>query len=189
MSLTNLLRFAGFSTLLFVCAGITVAQGPVVDSNTTSSELEMSANVQTSVQLNISTNGGATVNGDNETGLFTINLGDVNGLGQGSPAAGVSVAIDGLGATYSTPINLTPVYSGFTTESADVTVEAGGSADQLIAREGDSAVTMSAVTTPSVVFSNAASDSLNTRYVGFRIARTEAAGAKEATLIYTVTVQ
>jgi hypothetical protein len=189
MTLTNSLRFAVSLVVLFVCAGIAAAQGPVIDSNSTTSELEMSANVQTSVQLNISTNGGATVNGDNATGLFTINLGDVNGLGQGTPAAGVSVAIDGSGATYSTPINLTPVYSGFTTESAVVTVEAGGSADQLIAREGGSAATMSAVTTPVVAFSNAASDSLNTRYVGFRIARTEAAGAKEATLIYTVTVQ
>lgn len=189
MTFTNSLRFAVSLVVLFVSAGIAAAQGPVIDANSTTSELEMSANVQTSVQLNISTNGGAAVTGDEATGLFLIDLGDVNGLGMGTPASGVSVAVDATGATYSTPINLTPVYSGFTTESADVTVEAGGSADQAIAREGGSAVTMSAVTTAVSAFSNAASDSLNTRYVGFRIARTEAAGAKEATLIYTVTVQ
>jgi hypothetical protein len=44
------------------------------------------------VQLNISIGaGGATVSGSNATGPFSISFGDVNGLGLGTPAAGVSV--------------------------------------------------------------------------------------------------
>lgn len=189
MTLLNTLRIAGFSMLMFACAGIAAAQGPVVGSATTTSNLEMSATVQTAVQLNISTGtSGATVAGSDSSGLFTLAFGNVNGLGLGTPTANVTVSADATGATYSTPINLTPVYSGFTTETADVTVAAGGSADQAIAREGASATEMAAVTTSAVAFSNAASGSNNERFVGFRIARTEAAGAKTATLIYTVAV-
>lgn len=184
------LRLTAFAMVMFAFAGIAAAQGPVVGSASTTSELEMTATVQTAVQLNISTHGsGATVGGSVSTGLFTLAFGNVNGLGLGTPAANVSVAADATGATYSTPINLTPVYSGFAAETADVTVEEGASADQTIAREGATALTMAAVTTPVAAFSNVASGSSNTRYVGFRIARTEAAGAKTATLIYTVTVQ
>ncbi|MBX7174211.1 MAG: hypothetical protein K1X72_24775 [Pyrinomonadaceae bacterium] len=192
MLFKNLLRYAALSTFLFALAGFAAAQGPVVGTSTTS-ELAMSANVQTAVQLNISTdtgNSGATVSGSNSTGLFSVNFGNVNGLGLGTPTAGVSVSVDGSGATYSTPVKLTPVYSGFTTETATVTVEAGSSADQGIAREGNAANSMTSVTsTPAEVFTGAASESNHTRYVGFRVARTEAAGAKEATFIYTVTVE
>ncbi len=189
MTLINTLRIAGLSTLLFAFAGIAAAQGPVSNDTTTTSNLEMDANVQTALQLNISTGtGGATVTGTNASGLFAVDFGNVNGLGLGTPTSGVSVAIDTTGATYTTPINLTPVYSGFTTETADVTVEAGASTNQTIAREGGSAVGVVAVTTAVAAFSDAASDSDNERFVGFRIARTEAAGAKVATLIYTVTM-
>jgi hypothetical protein len=189
MKLTNILRFAGISTLLFAFAGIAAAQGPAINTNTTTSELEMSANVQTAVQLNISSVvGGASVTGDNATGLFAVNFGNLNGLGLGTFATGVSLtALDGTGALYTTPINLTPVFSGFD-GSASVTIEAGASADQAIAREGATAGGVVAVDAQTNAFSGAASESLNTRYVGFRIDRTELAGAKEATFIYTVTV-
>src|SRR5690349_17330907 len=139
----NFLQSVVFSTILLTGTGIVFAQsGPAIGTSTTS-ELEMTANVQTAVQLNISTaNSGATVAGSNSTGLFTLNFGNVNGLGLGTPTSGVSVSVDSTGATYSTPIRLTPVYSGFTDETADVTVEAGESADQGIAREGSSAGNM-----------------------------------------------
>lgn len=189
------LRFAVFFVLVFACAGMVAAQttpGPAVGTTTTS-ELEMTANVQTAVQLNISQgNGGAMVNGNNSTGLFSINFGDVNALGLGSRAEGVSVVADEdySGATYSTPINLTPIFSGFSENAAaSITVEAKGSADDSIAREGSAANTMGTVSNPASVITGAASGSNNTRYVGFRIARTELAGNKTATFVYTVTVE
>jgi hypothetical protein len=197
MLIKNFLRFAVLTIVSLTITGIVAAQGPVVGTSnsatplSTTSELEMTATVQTAVQLNISTHAsGATVTGDNSLGTFALNFGNVNGLGLGTPTPGVSVSVDSTGATYSTPIKLTPVYSGFDTETADITVEAGSSDDQAIAREGSAANSMSSVTTtPDEVISDAASESNNTRYVGFRVARTEVAGAKTATFIYTVTVE
>lgn len=192
MSLKLFLRYSFLFAALFAFAGTVAAQGPVSDNNTTTSNLEMTATVQTAVQLNISTGaGGATVSGNNSTGLFSIAFGNVNGLGLGTPTAGVTVTVDASGALYKTPINLTPVYSGFDTETADITVEAGTSGDEDLAREGNASISSSSTVsgTPVSVISNAASASNNERFVGFYIPRTEAIGAKTATLIYTITVQ
>ena len=192
MSATNVLRYSLVLAALFVFTGNAAAQGPVFDSNTTTSNLEMTATVQTAVQLNISTGaGGPTVSGSTATGLFSIAFGNVNGLGLGTPTAGVTVAADATGALYKTPINLTPVYSGFTTETADITVEAGASGDEDLAREGNSSISSSSTVsaTPASVITGAASGSNNERFVGFYIPRSETAGSKTATLIYTITVQ
>jgi hypothetical protein len=188
MTIRNL-RTSFVLLALFVFAGTAAAQGPVINASTTSSNLAMAATVQTAVQLNISTGtSGATVAGSNSTGLFTLDFGNVNGLGLGTPTTNVSVTADATGATYTTPINLTPIYSGFATETADVTVQAGASANQTMAREGAAAVSVTAVTTAVAAFSDAASGSNNERFVGFRVLRTDVAGAKAATLIYTITV-
>ena len=192
MSLKDFLRYAFVVAALCVFAGTAAAQGPVVDNDTTTSNLEMTATVQTAVQLNISTGtGGATVSGNSATGLFSIAFGNVNGLGLGTPTAGVTVVVDSSGALYKTPINLTPVYSGFDTETADITVEAGTSGNEDLAREGNSGISSASTVSasPVSVISNAASDSNNERFVGFYIPRSEVTGAKTATLIYTITVQ
>ena len=193
MTFINSLRFAVFFTVLFVCAGIAAAQGPVIDASSTTSELEMSATVQTAVQLNISTGaGGATVSGSNATGLFNVSFGNINGLGLGTPAAGVSVVADSSGALYKTPVNLTPVYSGFTTETATIEVEQDAAGDTALAREGNSSISASSTvstSTPASVASGVASGVAIERYVGMYAARTEPAGAKSATLIYTITVE
>ena len=112
---------------------------------------------------------------NNTTGLFSIAFGNVNGLGLGTPTTGVTVTVDASGALYKTPINLTPVYSGFDTETADITVEAGASGDEDLAREGNAAISSSSTVsaTPASVISNAASGSNNERFVGFYIPRTE----------------
>ncbi len=191
MSIRNFMKVAGTSAVLFVCAGIAAAQGPVVDNNTTTSELSMTAMVQTAVRLEISTgNGGAEVTGEN--GEFSISFGEINGLGLGEPAAGIDVVVNGSGALYKTPINLTPIYSGFTTETATIEVEQDAAGDTAMAREGDASITFnSTVPTaqPSPVVSGAASGVAIPRWVGMYAARTEAAGSKTATLIYTITVE
>lgn len=193
MTFRSPLRFATLLATLFVFGGAAFAQGPVVDAASTSSELEMSATVQTAVQLNISTGtGGATVSGSNSTGLFNISFGNINGLGLGSPDAGVSVVADASGALYKTPINLTPVYSGFMTETATIEVVQDAAGDIALAREDNSSISASSTvstSTPAPVASGAASGVAIERYVGMYAARTEAAGAKSATLIYTITVE
>ena len=191
--MTSPLRLAFLLAALFAFGSAAYAQGPALDASTTTSELEMSATVQTAVQLNISTGaGGATVSGSNATGLFSLSFGNVNGLGLGTPAAGVSVVADGSGALYKTPINLTPVYSGFTTETATIEVEQDAAGDTQLAREGNSSISSSSTvstSTPASVASGAASGVAIERYVGMYAARSESAGAKSATLIYTITVE
>ena len=191
MTLSTVLRLAGLSTFLFVFAGIAAAQGPVVlDDSTTSAQLDMSANVQTALQLNITAHASGVAVTPGAAGIFAIDLGDLNGLGSGDPDEGVSKEVDGVnGTTYTTPIVVTPVYSGFDGETATVTVEQGSGDDQAIAREGSLANNVGPVTDPEAAFSGAASESENTRYVGFYIARTEVAEAKEATFIYAVTME
>jgi hypothetical protein len=193
MTLTNILRFAVFSTIISACAGIAVAQGPVVDASTTTSELEMSATVQTAVQLNISTGaGGASVSGSNATGLFSVNFGNVNGLGLGTPAAGISVVADPSGALYKTPINVTPIYSGFATETATLEVQQDAAGDVALTREGTSSISAGSTvstSTPAPVASGVESAVAIERFVGMYVSRSEAAGAKTATLIYTITVE
>ena len=192
MTIKSLLRLAATSTLLFVCAGIAAAQGPVADADTTTSELTMNATVQTSVQLNISTgSGGSTVSGSDATGLYSVEFGNINGLGTGTPSAGVTKAIDASGTLYTTPINLTPVFSGFVggaTAVIEVAQDPAGDTD--MAREGGAANSTATVSTGASTFAvgGIASGVPTQRFVGMYAARSEVAGAKQATLIYTVTV-
>jgi hypothetical protein len=193
MSLSSHIRLLTLVVLTLTVAGVAAAQGPVVDSNTTTSELEMTATVQTAVQLNISTgSGGATVSGSTATGLFSVSFGNINGLGVGTPSAGVTVVTSGTGALYKTPINLTPLYSGFATETATITVQQDAAGDTALAREGDSNISSSSTvstTTPATVATGRESGVAFERWVGLFVARSEAAGAKSATLIYTITVE
>ena len=192
MKLTNSLRFAALSMFIFAFAGVAAAQGPVVNTSSASSELEMSATVQTALQLNISTgSGGATVSGSHATGLYSVSFGFINGLGLGTPAAGVTVVADDSGALYKTPVNLTPIYSGFTTESADITVSQDAAGDTALAREGDVSISSSSTVSTSVPASvavGAPSGVAIPRQVGMYVGRTEEAGAKSATLIYDISM-
>lgn len=192
MTFRSPLSLALLLAALFAFCGSAYAQGPVTNASSTSSELELTATVQTAVQLNISTgSGGAAVSGSASTGLFAINFGNVNGLGVGSVASGVTVVADPSGALYKTPINLSPVYSGFTDETASIEVEQDAAGDTQVAREGNSSISASSTvstSTPASVATGKASGSSVERYVGIYVARAEAAGAKSATLIYTVTV-
>jgi hypothetical protein len=191
MFIKKYLCYSSVILALLAFAGTASAQGPSA-SATTTSNLEMTATVQTAVQLNMSTGtGGAVLSGSNSTGLFSISFGNVNGLGAGTPASGVTVVTDATGALYKTPINLTPVYTGFAVAgTAHVSVDKGGSGDEALAREG--AVGMTAADTVIAThscFALAASGSNNERWVGFYIPRTTLFGAKTATLIYTVIIE
>jgi hypothetical protein len=174
---------------MFAFAGTAAAQGPVIDTDTTTSELEMTAEVQTALQLNISTGTGGAAVAPGAAGLFTIDFGFVNGLGVGTPASGVTVSVDGTGALYKTPINLTPVFSGYNGETASVSVIAELGGNNALAREGSGSISSaSTVASSHAAFAGAISGSENERFVGFYIPRTEVAGNKTATLIYTVTM-
>jgi hypothetical protein len=187
MTTKNFLRFSISIIALFAFAGIAAAQTPV-----TAPTLQMNANVVTAMSLTISTdtaNSGATVG--NDANDFWVDLGDVNGLGLGSRASGVSVAVTSTDATYTTPINLTPNFSGYSNgEKATIKRLAGNSGYEAIAGEGSTAANISSLpTTATQILSALADGSLNTRYVGFHIDHAHEAGAIAATVIYSITVE
>jgi hypothetical protein len=172
-------KFTAAAFLLGICSVFASAQA--TDTNA----LTMSATVVSSVKLNIENNAGVTFGGSDEA--WTVNLGNVSGLGLGTPAAGVTAASVTGGWNYSTAINVTPVYSGFGDSDATVEVTSTG-ADEAIALEGTSTTGTGLSPSDAVVSAEAATDVALPRVVGFFIAQNETAGAKTATLTYTVTI-
>jgi len=189
---------------LFIFAGTAAAQvGPQKNSTNSQSYLNLTALAKNALQLDITTAaGGAAVTGatgNNSTGVFSLDFGDVNGLGLGAPTvAGVSVAVQAGGALYTTPITLTPRYSGHDNASSSISVlldgTAGDAQGRAATREGAAAAS---VVAPSAVvpniFTNAASNGTAvTRYVGYFVSNANGAGAvtgaMSSRLIYEITI-
>lgn len=202
MSIKKYLSFSSVMLALFVFAGTAAAQGgTVLDSSSTFSTLTMTATVQTALNLEISTNtglSGATVNGTPGSGAYTLNFGSVNGLGLGAAASNVTKTAVSGGFLYTTPITLTPSFSGFAPATATISINqpaADGAAAVAMAREGSTA-TIDAGTVPAAVTSiNAAATNGTpyTRYVGVKVLNGNAgetfeAGTRTMHLVYTVSV-
>lgn len=169
---------------LFAFAGTAAAQSATVPRVT------MSATVESVLRLDISSAAGGVVGGGSSSD-FTVNLGNVNGQGVGTPSTGVTKSFTpGAGAlgfaTYTTPIVLTPVFSGYA-GNATIALTIGGGADDAIAVEGSTNANAALAGARDVVVGSA-SDVANTRHVGFKISKTEATGAKTAMLLYTITM-
>ena len=176
------IKFLGKLTSMALLVGLfSIFASAQTDTNS----LTMGANVVASVKLNITNNAGVTLGGADEA--FTVDLGDVSGLGLGTPAAGVTAAAVTGGYNYSTGINVTPVYSGFGASDATVTVTSTG-IDEAIALEGTSTTGTGLSPSNATVSGAALTDVALPRVVGFFIAQNEPAGAKTATLTYTVTI-
>lgn len=185
---------------ILVSAGQSQAQGSCSNCSTLESNLTLSATAETAVTLTIKTGpGGATVT-EGGSGAFSVSFGNVNGLGVGTPDNGVSVdKSSGSGATYTTPITVTPAFSGFTSTTATVKVyqdPGASSASQSAAREGGAVGTVASVPTDSgsanTVSAAASSASGITRYVGVFVSNAngggKVVGALSPKFIYTVTV-
>lgn len=171
---------------LMAFAGTASAQGTA-----TAPELTMNATVENALRLDISSHASG-VEGTGTSTDFVVNLGNVNALGMGTPATGVSVAVtEGVGAAgfaiYTTPIVLTPVFSGYGAGTAQIELTLGGGTNDAIAFEGPSAAAAELAATRTVVASSA-SDVANTRYVGFKVTKLQAVGAIDAIMVYTVTM-
>lgn len=195
MSIQTPIRCLMLLAAFFAISQSAQAQGQVVGSNTTTAELAMTADAQTVLNLDISTNGGATVNGTPGTGLFSLSMGAVNGLGVGTPATGVDVDVTAGGATYTTPITLTPTFSGFVTATAVISVSyeaaSGNALGNTAVREGADAASVSAITTtPAAVIAAASTGVDYSRTVGFFVSNVNGASAVEgdllATVVYTI---
>src|SRR3982751_753488 len=188
---------------LLAFAGAVAAQvGPVRNGLTSDSQLNLSANAQNALQLDISTApGGATVTGatgKNSNGIFSLDFGNVNGLGIGTPSAGVTVVVTGTGATYTSPIILTPHYSGHVNNSASISVlldaTAGNANGRAATREGASAASVVAPSfiVPNIFTTTATDGTAVTRYVGYFVSNANGAaavnGAISSRLIYEITI-
>lgn len=206
MSFNTPIRIMLVLAALFVCAASAAAQadlGPQRGATSSSSQLNLTANAQSAIYLDIETaTGGATVTGTagkNSTGVFSLDFGNVNGLGLGTAPTGVTVdTTNPAGALYTTPIKLTPRFSGSSSGNASVSVimdgTSGNAAGRTATREGASAA---AVAAPSTVLANiftstASNNTAITRYVGYFISNANGAGAVNGAissrLVYQVTV-
>jgi len=199
MNYIKQLRYGFLLAALFLCVGTASAQGPVNDEATTTSSLAASATFQTALRLDISTaTSGAVVSGS--AGVYTIDLGNVNGLGIGTPATNVSkVAVSTTGWMYTTPIRLTPGFTGFSGSTATITVAqatSDDSASQAAAREGADAESVETIPLVSGTARNVTSAAANgtafDRYVGVFVPNSNGgnavAGAHSINLVYTITV-
>ena len=196
------LRYLLILTILFGISVSAPAQGTAPSQNSATSQLTITATVVPEIYLKLSPSngGGAVTNRANSSpaSASALDLGNVNGTGTATPAAGVSVYVtDSSGALYTTPIALTPYFSGFTSTTATITVRQdlssslGGLAE---VREGASPATATALsaTTSNILTSAATSGSLITRYVGLFVRNmphnSSLGGAVRARLIYEMTV-
>jgi len=200
MSFKNTLLLALLG--LFAFAGTAAAQGPVRNGLTSDSWLNLTANAQNALQLDISTaGGGATVvgaTGNASTGVFSLDFGNVNGLGIGAPAAGVTVAVQAGGALYTSPISLTPRYSGHVNNTGSISVlmdgVAGNAIGRTATREGAAAATVAApsTTVPNIFTNAAVNGTAVTRYVGYFVSNVNGVGAvngaMSSRLVYEITI-
>ena len=169
---------------LFAFAGTASAQSQ------TAPRVTMTATNESVLRLDISSAAGGVVGGGTSSD-FTVSLGSVNGQGVGTPAVGVTKSFTpGAGAAgyaiYTTPIVLTPVFSGYA-GNATIALTIGGGTDDAIAVEGGSNATATLAAERSVV-TDSASDVAHERHVGFKISKLETTGAKTAMLLYTITM-
>lgn len=156
-----------------------------------------SENLQTAVGFTLaSAAGGLSVNPGAD---FSMNFGSVNGIGV-SPAAGLNIVPTGGGTIYSTPYFLEPVFSGFASTTATMTVyvsmdfvhpailhlddsaAAGGPYNAISKSSGAQTSITSTVVTNTIL----------TRYLGLFVSGvngpTAFTGSDNATLTYTLTV-
>jgi hypothetical protein len=156
-----------------------------------------SENIQTAVGFTLaSAAGGLSVNPGAD---FSMNFGTVNGIGV-APAAGLTIVPAAGGAIYSTPYLLQPVFSGFASNTATMTVYVSMDfvhpailhLDDSAAAAGPyNAISKSSGAQTSIT-STVATNTVLTRYLGLYVSDVNGAsaftGSDNATLTYTLTV-
>jgi hypothetical protein len=148
----------------------------------------------------LTASGGVTVMGSN--GVFSVNFGGVNGLGIGTPAAGVSRTVSGSGATYTTPVTIRVNHNGCSgsgSGSANLKVyqdSTTSSASRSAAREGSVPGSVIAVPTvqasATLINSSVSNGATFTRYVGVFVSNANGGSAVSGALapkfIYRIVV-
>lgn len=155
-----------------------------------------SENIQTAVGFTLATAaGGLSVAPGSD---FSMNFGSVNGIGV-SPAAGITIVPAAGGAIYSTPYLLQPVFSGFASTTATLTVyvsldfvhPAILQLEDSAAPAGPYAAIAKSSGAQTMLTSTVATNTVLTRYLGLFVSSVNGAsaftGSDNATLTYTLT--
>ncbi len=151
--------------------------------------------VQDAVQLTLGTaTGGLTVAAGAD---YSMNFGNVNGLGIG-PGVGLTTVASAGGIIYSTPYLLTPAFTDFTSATATIKVYVSTNfAHPTVLKLEDSAASAgpyTAISTtagaPTVITTTAGDRTSITRHLGLFVSQNSGAGlgADNATLTFTMTV-
>lgn len=155
-------------------------------TNTLATTLKVNVNVQTAVSLTLATGTTGTTPCSVTTGSgtdFSIDFGNVNGLGVGTVSCG-TVTAGASDATYATSYKLTPSFSGFTAASGatiSLTAPAFTNSGTLTLVEGATAGSMTAVpasgTTHQFTVTAANSGVSFDRFLGVQVSNANGAGA------------
>jgi hypothetical protein len=153
--------------------------------------------IQTAVQLTLATaTGGLTVTTAND---YSMNFGNVNGLGFGAAAGLTTVAATG-GVVYSTPYLLNPVFTDFSSTTATIKVFVSTNfahPTDMVARDGAASAgpfnNIGLTTgTATQITATATNRSSITRFLGLFVSNANGAtsfrGTDNATLTFTMTV-
>jgi hypothetical protein len=174
-----------------------VANNNILQTATWSFNAAPNNTLQTAIQLTLATaNGGLTVTPAND---YSMNFGNVNGLGFG-PAAGLTTVAATGGVVYSTPYLLTPVFADFKSTTATIKVFASKNfahptalqADDAAAGAGPFTAIGLTAGTATQITTTAADRSPITRFLGLFVSNANGAtsfrGGDNATLTFTMTV-
>ena len=188
---------------LLIAATSMSAQGQTSNQKANAT-LMLTATVQKALYLEMSVGGlsAGHAAGLTPAAVATLTFDNLNGFRVGTPGTGmsselVSVTRQSNGTLYTTPITLTPHFSGFSSTAATITVLQDPNADaasQAAVREGSSVASVSTVstTTPNIVTSSVMSGASITRYVGMFISeaddRAHTARRLTSKLTYELTV-
>ncbi len=163
-------------------------------TNTVAPTLAISVNVQSAVELTLATGAtGPTPCTINTASDYSMDFGNVNGLGVGTPSCG-AVTSDASGATYATSYNLTPRFSGQSSTTASVVLTAPAFAHPtvLTLKEGATAGGLAAVPSapgPAQI-TGLSSGATVERYLGVTVSNVSPgfAGADATTVTFSMTV-
>jgi hypothetical protein len=183
------LFFAAVALLLSASQASAVTYA--VASNTVSPTLRVIVNVQTAVQLTLSqATGGCAITNPGAGGEdFSIDFGNVNGLGLGTPSScikAVDTATSTAAAFYLTDYQTTAKFSGFTATGSKVTLTHAGFTNQgtnaLDLYEGATATSASSLTQVptsgnSYNFSTGTSGTTTVRTLAVRVSNYNGTGA------------
>ncbi len=183
---------------------ITLVATDATSGNTASATLTLQVSVQNAVQFTLATaSGGLAIS---PAADFLIDFGSVNGLGVGTPLAGLTKNPLANGVIYATPYLIQPRFSDFTSSTGSVYAYVSSdfanpntvSLQDATAVSGPFAAIGKSSATANTITNTAASGSTTTRYLGLFVSSANGPGAfpgsgassgtDTATLTFTLTV-